>query len=159
MRISHSRGRSSAGGKIGADHFAALPTANCQSRSSWCGCSSGDSPGRITWAWRVVSLIQLSTLIMQSRPPNAASSRSPPGVDSTGFPATVNRARICPGPGVAISSARHDTGTCPSTSGAPRTRLVHRPKLGTPPSRSGIGRVATAQADGRANISPPGTSK
>ncbi len=80
-------------------------------------------PGRITSAWRVVSFIQLSTLIMQSSPSRAASRRSPPGVDRTGLPATVNSARICPSPGVAISSARHDTGTCPSTSGAPRTRL------------------------------------
>jgi hypothetical protein len=43
------------------------------------------------------------------------------GVDSTGFPATVISALICPSPGVAISSARHDTGTWPSTSFAPRT--------------------------------------
>ena len=32
-----------------------------------------------------------------------------------------------PSPGVAISSAMHETGTCPSTSGAPRTRLRQRP--------------------------------
>jgi hypothetical protein len=107
----------------------------------------------------VVSLIQLSTLIMQSSPSSAASSRSPPGVDRTGFPATVNSARICPSPGVAISSARHDTGTWPSTSGAPRTRLVHRPKLAAPPSSPGMGIVDTDHADGRGNISPPGTSK
>ena len=36
----------------------------------------------------------------------------------------MNSARIWPSPGVAISSARHDTGTWPSTSGAPRTRRL-----------------------------------
>ena len=80
-------------------------------------------------------------------------------MDSTGLPATVNRARIWPSPGVAISSARHDTGTWPSTSGAPRTRVVHRPKLGAPPSSPGMGRSVTGQAAGRANMAPPGTSK
>ena len=109
MRISHSSGRPSVGGKTGSDHLAALPTANIQMRSSWWACSSADRPGRITSAWRVVSLSQLSTLIMQSSPARASSSRSPPGVDSTGLPATVNRARIWPGPGRGdlLGQARH----------------------------------------------------
>ncbi len=98
----------------------------------------------MTSAWRVVSLSQLSTLIMQSSPSSAASRRSPPGVERTGLPATVKSARIWPSPGVAISSARHETGTWPSTSDAPRTRVFQRPKFSTPPSRPGIGQIRRA---------------
>ena len=87
-----------------------LRIANSRIRSSWCGCSSGDSPGRITSACRVVSLSQRSTEIIASSIGNTSSSLSPPGVDNTGLPATVISALSCPSPGVAISSAMHDTG-------------------------------------------------
>ena len=73
------------------------------------------------------------------------------GVDSTGLPATVISARIWPSPGVAISSARHDTGTWPSTSGAPRTR-VPPAELGAPPSSPGIGCTVTDHAAARGNM-------
>ena len=49
----------------------------------------------------------MSTDTMHSRSPRAASSRAEFGVDSTGLPAMVTRARICPSPGVSISSAMH----------------------------------------------------
>ena len=49
------------------------------------------------------------------------------GAEIAGLPAIVISPLSWPPPGVAISSARHDTGTWPSTSGAPRTRLRQRP--------------------------------
>ena len=69
--------------------FAALRTANVQLASSMCGCSSCARPGRMTWACRVVSLIQLSMLIIASSFGSAAASRSAPGALSAGLPATV----------------------------------------------------------------------
>ena len=114
MRISHSSGRPSAGGKTGVEHVGRAADRE-RARSGRRGAAARAATGRggSRAAWRVVSFSQLSTLIMQSSPASASSSRSPPGVDSTGLPATVNSARIWPSPGVAISSARHDTGTWP----------------------------------------------
>ena len=60
---------------------------------------------------------------------------------------------------VAISSTRHDTGTCPRTSLAPRTRVCHRPNSASPPSRPGWGWAVTVQTAGRGNIAPPGVSR
>src|SRR3954465_3386156 len=71
---------------------------------------------------------------MNSPPPSASGSRSPPGVDSTGLPATVTRARTCPSPGVTISSTSVVAGSSPRTSGSPRTRLGQRP--GRDPGRA-----------------------
>ena len=90
-----------------------LLIAKLRIRSSWCGCSSGDEPGRITSACRVVSLSHRSTAIIASSSGSTSSSLWPAGVDSTGLPATVISALIWPSPGVAISSARQDTGTWP----------------------------------------------
>jgi hypothetical protein len=83
----------------------------------------------------------------------------PAGVDNTGLPATVISALIWPSPGVAISSARQDTGTWPSTSLAPRTRVRYLPNSGAPSSNPGIGCTVTDQAAGNGNMLPPGTSK
>jgi hypothetical protein len=43
--------------------------------------------------------------------------RPPFGFERAGLPAIVMSARICPSPGVSISSARHATGSSPNTSG------------------------------------------
>ncbi len=66
--------------------------------------------------------------------------------------------RIWPSPGVAISSARQDTGTWPRTSGAPRTRLRHRPNS-YPFAHCGLGSEESDHAIGLPNIMPPGRSK
>lgn len=69
-----------------------------------------------------------STAIIASSLGRTSSSLSPAGVDSTGLPATMISALICPSPGVAISSAMHDTGTWPR-----KAQLVHEavfPDLG-----------------------------
>src|SRR6478736_5164878 len=126
-----------------------LLIAKLRIRSSWCGCSSGEGAGRITSACRVVSLSHRSTAIIASSVGSASSSLWPAGVDSTGLPATVISALIWPSPGVAISSARHDTGTCPNTSLAPRTRVRNRPNSGAPSSRPGIGCTVTDHAAAR----------
>lgn len=133
--------------------------ANSRIKSSWCGCSSGESPGRITSACRVVSLSHRSIEISASSIGSTSSSLSPPGVDNTGLPATVISALSCPSPGVAISSAMQDTGAWPKTSLAPRTRVCHRPNSGRPPSSPGSGWVVIDQAAGLGNIAPPGVSK
>ena len=52
----------------------------------------------------------------------------------------------------------HDTGTCPSTSGMPRTRDFHRPSS-TPSAKSGSGNEFTPHAIGLPNMIPPGRSK
>ncbi len=70
----------------------------------------------------------------------------------------VTSARIWPGPGVAISSARHESGTCPRTSGAPRTRLFQRWNV-KPSAKSGCGSEATDQATGFPKSMPPGRSQ
>ena len=54
--VSHSSSAPSGGAKTGADHFATLRIANWLKTRSYCECSSGESAGRITSAWRVVSL-------------------------------------------------------------------------------------------------------
>ena len=92
---------------------------------------------------------------MQSSWGRAASSRPESGAEITGLPQITTRALIWPSPGVSISSARHDSGTWPITSGAPRTRLVQRP-ISTGSSR---GRRAIDQATGLAHISPPSRSR
>ncbi len=59
------------------------------------------------------------------------------GVDSTGLPARVTSARICPSPGVSISSASVATGSSPPNSGRPRTRLFQTPKWPRSPQARG----------------------
>ena len=84
---------------------------------------------------------------MHSSPGSAASRRAASGADSTGLPAMVMSALIWPSPGVAISSARQESGNCPSTSGAPRTRLSQRPN--SKPSANSGGRIEVSdQRDG-----------
>jgi hypothetical protein len=117
-----------------------------------------ESPGRITSAWRLVSFTQLSTETMKSSSGSAASSRSASGALSTGLPAITISARVWPGPGVAISSARQETGTWPSTSGAPRTRDFQRWKT-KPSANSGLGRLVSDHATGSAHILPPSRSR
>ena len=95
-------------------------------------------------------------LIIASSIGSASSSRPASGADSTGLPAIVMSARTCPSPGVAISSARHDSGAWPSTSGAPRTRVCHRPVLSGPRRRAVDEIVAIA---GRGNSAPPSMPK
>ena len=91
---------------------------------------------------------------MKSSEASAASSRAPFGVLSTGLPAMVMSARTWPGPGVSISSARQATGSSPNTSGAPRTRLVKRPKRAPRPLP-----VPRLPCAGSGNIAPPGRSR
>ena len=74
------------------------------------------------------------------------------------MPAIVISALIWPGPGVAISSAMHEIGTWPSTSGAPRTRLRQRPNS-KPSANSGGVRFESDQAIGFENIAPPSRSR
>ena len=155
MRISHSCGRSPRG-KIAGDQRAALRTAKPHSASSQCGCSSAESPGRITCACREVSFSQLSTLIIASSIGSAASSRPASGADSAGFPAMTISPRTRPSPGVAISSARHEIGAWPSTSGALRTLVCQRPVRTGPRRRAVCAIVAIA---GVGNIAPPATSR
>ena len=64
---------------------------------------------------------------MNSSDDSARSTCAPFGVDSTGLPAMVSSARICPSPGSRMSSASVATGSSPPTSGRPRTRLFQRP--------------------------------
>ncbi len=97
-------------------------------------------------------------LIMHSRSASAASSASDSGTEITGLAAMVIRPRSCPGPGVAISSAMHDAGTWPRTSGAPRTRDVQLPNVGSPVSLLLV-RKASGKAMGSPNMSVPGRSK
>ena len=56
-------------------------------------------------------------LTMNPTPSSARSSRSPSGADSTGLPAMVIIALICPSPGVSISSASAAAGNSDSASG------------------------------------------
>ena len=84
-------------------------------------------------------------------------------MESTGLPATVMSARICPSPGVSISSASATTGSSPKNSGSPRTRLRRRPKR-TPRPTPGVapGFVAPVLAPpvaGSVNIAPPSRSR
>ena len=71
---------------------------------------------------------------------------------STGLPAPVNRARICPSPAVVISSAMVEAGSSRSNSGSPRTLLWCRPK---PP---GLPVLIVSRA-GRVNSEPPSLSR
>jgi len=79
------------------------------------------------------------------------------GTEIAGLAAMLMRALIWPFPGVAISSARHEHGTWPRISGAPRTRLRHRPNSGSPMIFvSGIHVIGTAA--GFPNNMPPDLS-
>jgi len=100
----------------------------------------------------------MSRLTMNSRLSSAAARRAPFGADSTGFVASVISARIWPGPGVSISSARQTIGNSPITSGAPRTRLRCRPSA-TPRPRPAGPLVFAANAAACGNIAPPGVSR
>jgi hypothetical protein len=95
-------------------------------------------------------------LIMASSSGSAAPSRPASGAESAGFPAMVMSALICPSPGVSISSARHDSGAWPMTSGAPRTRVRQRPVVTGPRRRAVEDKAAMA---GRGKRSPPSVSK
>ncbi len=86
----------------------------------------------------------------------AASSRPPSGVDSTGLPAMVTRARTWSSPGVSISSASEATGISPRTSGRSRTRLFQRPVVKPRPPPS-VPRRREWAASG--NMAPPGRSR
>ena len=67
-----------------------------------------------------------------------------------GCRASVIIARIWPSPGVSISSAMHAAGSSPKTSGAPRTRLVQRPKRAPRPLPSPALRLGRGQRPHRA---------
>ena len=117
----------------------------------------GVGGGRITSAWRVVSLRYRSTLTMNSSVASAASSRSLFGVDSTGLPATVISARTWPSPGVSISSASVATGSSPRDLGQARAPgCASGPVVKPRPPGSPSG-AAGARASG--NIAPPGRSR
>ena len=51
------------------------------------------SGGRITFAWRVVSVTYMSTATHHSSVASASSKRAPPGVESTGLPAKISMPR------------------------------------------------------------------
>ena len=100
----------------------------------------------------------MSIATMHSRPASAASRRAESGVDSAGLPATVMSARICPSPGVSISSARATTGSSPIVSGRDRTRVWCRCSLMGLPKR-GVPRVFAEPTAAVVNIAPPGRSR
>ena len=79
-------------------------------------------------------------------------------METSGLPALVTSARIRPSPGVSISSARHETGSSPSASGSPRTRLCQRPVL-KPLPVPGSPEVLRAPAAALVNIAPPSRSR
>ena len=100
----------------------------------------------------------MSTDTISSSDPRATSRRPPLGSDSTGLPATHTNARICPGPGVSISSARQTAGSSPNVPGRSRTR--DRGWLGrTPRPSRGAPRVFEPPTAGVVNIAPPGRSR
>jgi hypothetical protein len=80
------------------------------------------------------------------------------GVDTSGLPASVTRARTWPSPGVSISSARHETGSSPNISGSPRTRLSQRPSR-TPRPLPPLPDEFFCATAARANITPPSRSR
>ena len=80
------------------------------------------------------------------------------GVLTTGLPATVKSTRTWPSPGVSISSARPATGSSPSASGRPRTRVCQRPTC-MPLPLPGVPRVLDEPAAAFVNIAPPGRSR
>src|SRR5437660_940580 len=84
---------------------------------------------------------------MKSRPASARERRVPLGDESTGFPATVTSARICPWPGVSISSAIAAAGSSPPNSGNPRTRLFQTPKWPRSPVREARATRSAAGVD------------
>jgi hypothetical protein len=100
----------------------------------------------------------MSQLTMNSSDASPFVSRPPFGFERAGLPAIVMSARICPSPGVSISSARQATGSSPKTSGVLLTRLVRRPKR-TPLPRPGMPRVFTAPTAAFVNIAPPSWSR
>ena len=120
--------------------------------------SSVETGGRITFAWRVVSVTYMSTATHHSSVASASSRRAPPGVESTGLPAKISMPRTWPSPGVVISSARPATGSSPFISGSPLTRCVWRPWSPKPSSRARFSTAPTSNA-GLGNIAPPGTSR
>ena len=120
--------------------------------------SSVETGGRITSAWRVVSVTYMSTATHHSSVASASSRRAPPGVESTGLPAKISMPRTWPSPGVVISSARPATGSSPFISGSPLTRCVWRPWSPKPSSRARFSTAPTSNA-GLGNIAPPGTSR
>src|SRR6267378_1700501 len=93
---------------------------------------------------------------MYSSPARARSRRAPLGVESTGLPANVTRARMRPFPGVSISSASAAAGSSPPNSGRPRTRLRQRSKW---PRSPVLDASATRSAAGVANMNPPSRSR
>ncbi len=111
----------------GFEYFTVLRTASRWNTTSKWSRSNPDVGGRIRCAWRVVSLRYGSIETMKSSPANACSSLRPFGVESTGLPAEVTSARICPLPGARISSASADTGNSLPNSGRPRTRVRRLP--------------------------------
>jgi hypothetical protein len=76
----------------------------------------------------------------------AASSAPPSGVESTGLPAIVSRARTCPSPGVTISSVSVATGSSPSASGRPADAAVPAAGPERPARTPVVGRVGEHRA-------------
>src|ERR1700750_1603002 len=96
---------------------------------------------------------------MKSRESIASPSRRPSGVESAGLPATVTNARICPSPGVSISSRIVAPGRSPPDAGG-LDPLQHRRAgelaaiLGKPANPAPVAVVVTgdheaSQVDGR----------
>ena len=93
---------------------------------------------------------------MNSREARAASSRRAFGPLRAGLPASVTSARICPGPGVSISSARQANGSSPLNSGSPRTLLRYLPEV---PVCRKMAASPTKSAAGVVNMAPPTRSR
>ena len=100
----------------------------------------------------------MSTETMNSSASRARSSPRASGVETTGLPATVIRARTRPSPGVRISSARAATGNSLKCSARPRTRVWRRPNR-APRPRPAAPEVLAPPAAGVVNIAPPGRSR
>ena len=79
---------------------------------------------------------------MKSSSSTAASSAAESGVETSGLPAIVTRARTWPSPGVVISSARPATGSSPNDSGSAADAARPAPDPHSLADRSAAGRVA-----------------
>ncbi len=95
---------------------------------------------------------------MKSSCSTASASRPELGVDTSGLPAWVISARIRPSPGVSISSASADTGSSPSASGSPRTRVCQR-SMANPRPLPGLPVELRCPAAARVNMAPPSRSR
>ena len=80
-------------------------------------------------------------------------------METSGLPAMVISARICPSPGVSISSARHDTGSSPRASGRPAHAAVPAPDREALAAARLADGVALARRRRAVNIAPPSRSR